>query len=252
MIPAMKTFAFALGCLVFVPTVWAGSRSSASYSIAADAIDSGGGNSSSAGYHQTNSAGLIGGTASGAQGALLRSGYVAQLDVPLQVLSAVSRKIHGNAGAFDINLPLNGAVGIECRSLGTGGSHQVVITFGTSISVDGLSVVSSDGQAGGIAAVNGNIVTVNLTAVANAQTLQITLLGASNGSTTADIALRMGVLAGDTNGSGGVTASDIGQTKSQSGQTAHATNFRTDVNASGSVTASDIGLVKSRSGSSLP
>ena len=82
--------------------------------------------------------------------------------------------------------------------------------------------------------------------------MQITLVGASNGSTTADIAVPMGVLAGDTNGSGGVTSSDIGQTKSQSGQAATVTNFRTDVNVSGSITASDIGLVKSRSGTALP
>ncbi len=62
----------------------------------------------------------------------------------------------------------------------------------------------------------------------------------------------MGILLGDTNGSGTVSASDIGQTKSQSGQTVTAGNFRTDVNASGSINASDIGPVKSKSGSSLP
>ena len=62
----------------------------------------------------------------------------------------------------------------------------------------------------------------------------------------------MAILVGDTNGNGSVTASDIGQTKAQSGQPTTAANFRTDVNANGSITASDIGLVKSMSGTALP
>ena len=172
--------------------------------------------------------------------------------IPLEVLSVVSRKTHGSAGTFDINLPLTQLPGIECRTGGPGGNHQVVVTFASPITVNGISVVSRDGQAGGVATVSGSVATVDLTAVANAQTLQVTLLEASNGSTTADIVIPLGVLAGDTNGSGSVTASDIGQTKSQSGQAASGANFRTDVNASGVVTASDIALVKSNSGASLP
>ena len=71
--------------------------------------------------------------------------------------------------------------------------------------------------------------------------------------TVNDVAVRVGFLTGDTNGSGGVNATDIGQTKAQSGQAVTAANFRQDVNVSGgSISASDIGLVKSRSGNSLP
>jgi len=62
----------------------------------------------------------------------------------------------------------------------------------------------------------------------------------------------MNVLSGDTNGNRQVNASDIGQTKSQSGTPVTASNFRQDVAVSGTITASDVGLVKSRAGNSLP
>ena len=53
-------------------------------------------------------------------------------------------------------------------------------------------------------------------------------------------------------GNGMVNASDVGQTKAQSGQLVNGTNFRTDVNASGFINATDISLVKSQAGRSLP
>ena len=43
------------------------------------------------------------------------------IDVPPPPVSVVSRKVHGGAGIFDINLPLTGAPGIECRSGGGDG-----------------------------------------------------------------------------------------------------------------------------------
>ena len=53
---------------------------------------------------------------------------------PLAPSSAVSRKVHGAAGTFDVNLPLvpiGGAVGIEDRTGAVAGAHQEVITFAT-------------------------------------------------------------------------------------------------------------------------
>ena len=82
--------------------------------------------------------------------------------------------------------------------------------------------------------------------------MNLTLTGVNDGTSTRDVSVPMSVLLGDTNGNGSVSASDIGQTKAQSGQAATATNFRTDVNVSGSITAADIGLVKSSAGTGLP
>ncbi len=237
-------------------TPYAGPRTSANYTIPAEAIDRGGRATNSTSYHGSGSAGLIAGKASSAGSVVtINAGYVAQIassNIPVQVVSAVSRKVHGASQTFDIPLPLSGPPGIECRTVGAGGSHQVIVTFTTPVTVAGVSVMSADGMAAGSSTVNGATATINLTAVANAQTLGITLTNVSNGSTAGNIFIPMGVLAGDTTGNGFVTASDIGQVKAQSGQAATSANFRTDANASGAISSSDIGLVKSRTGTQLP
>ena len=115
----------------------------------------------------------------------------------------------------------------------------------------GMGCIGSGGSCdtSGSVSVSGNVVTIPLTNITNAQTISVTL-NSVNGTT--NVVIPMGVLIGDTNANGSVSASDVGQAKAQSGQTTTATNFRTDVNASGSVSAADIGLVKSKSGTSLP
>jgi uncharacterized protein YdgA (DUF945 family) len=62
----------------------------------------------------------------------------------------------------------------------------------------------------------------------------------------------MNVLLGDTNSNKSVTASDLAQTKSQSGLQVSASNFREDVSVSGAINVSDIAAVKSASGTSVP
>jgi hypothetical protein len=59
-------------------------------------------------------------------------------------------------------------------------------------------------------------------------------------------------LVGDTNANRAVNASDVSQTKGQSGQPVTASNFRNDVNANGSINAGDINIVKANSGHSIP
>src|SRR5205823_2430178 len=51
---------------------------------------------------------------------------------------AVSRKTHGSAGTFDIDLPLTSSGGIECRTTGrTTDDYTVIVTFPSAITVDG-------------------------------------------------------------------------------------------------------------------
>ena len=171
---------------------------------------------------------------------------------PLLVRSAVSRKTHGAAGVFDVNLPLTGAPGVECRS-GSGvgsGDHQIVVAFAAPVTVP--SLIANGVFSGGNFSVAANVVTVNLTGVGNAQTLTLVFDGVTDGVNTGTVSVPIAFLVGDVNASRSVSASDVGQTKAQSGQAVTGANFRTDVNASGSINGSDVGLVKSRSGTSVP
>jgi hypothetical protein len=171
---------------------------------------------------------------------------------PLMVRTAVSRKTHGSAGVFDVNLPLTGAPGVECRN-GSGvgsGDHQIVVAFAAPVTVPSLT--ASGVFTGGGFAVDANVVTITLNGVANAQTLTLRFDGVTDGVNTGTVSIPIGFLAGDTNASRSVNSTDIGQVKTQSGQAVTGANFRTDVVAGGAVNATDIGVVKTRSGTSLP
>src|SRR5213076_2394850 len=66
---------------------------------------------------------------------------------PLQLMSAVSRKTHGVTGDFNIDLPLTGGPGVECRS--SGGNHTFVVTFSNPVVSGNASVTSGSGNVTG-------------------------------------------------------------------------------------------------------
>jgi hypothetical protein len=165
-------------------------------------------------------------------------------------VSAVSRKTHPGAGIFDVNLPLVGAPGIECRTGGPSGNHQVVVTFVAPVTVTSASVTSGTGSVSS-ATISGNQVFVNLMNVANAQTITITLFGVNDGSHNGNVSIPMGVLLGDTSANGAVNSTDVSQTKGQSGIVVTTSNFREDVTVNGSINSSDVSSVKLQSGTAL-
>jgi hypothetical protein len=195
------------------------------------------------------------------------SGYLASAELYinfLQLTSIVSRMTHGSAGTFDVNLPLTGTRGVECRSSASlgAGNYAVVFTFLNNLtSVASASVSSGTGSAsntvlGPNASLNltANQYQVNLTGATAQQYIAITLhtVQDSAGSSGDVVSPQMGVLIGDTTASGTVNSSDIAQTQSQSGQPVTANNFREDVTVNGEINSSDIGLVQSKSGTALP
>jgi hypothetical protein len=166
----------------------------------------------------------------------------------LTALSAVSRKFHGLAGHFDIDLPIIGTPGVECRSGGASGDHQIVVNFSMPVTFAGAT--SSAGTVSSAIA-GGNSITLQLTNVPDAQTIAINLTGVSDGARTADITIPMSLLVGDTTGNRTVNASDVSEAKANSGHTTNQANFRTDVTPNGVINSSDIGLIKSKSGNML-
>jgi hypothetical protein len=171
---------------------------------------------------------------------------------PLQLTGAVSRKAHGGAGDFSIELPLSGEPGVECRS--GGGAYRLVFTFTSNVVSGNASVTSGTGSVSGSPILSGKTMTVDLTGVGDVQKLTTTLSGVTDsiGQVLPNTPVSVNMLIGDINGSKVVNASDIGTAKSQSGVPVGAANFRSDVAASGSINATDISLVKSRSGQNVP
>ena len=168
----------------------------------------------------------------------------------------VSRKTHGSAGVFDINLPSTGNPGVECRSGGGNNAHTIVFTFATNLGFAGSASVMQGTANVARASVGPNLnqVSVDLTDVPNAQHLIVQLSGAQDSAHVplSSVSARMDVLLGDTSGNGLVNSTDVSQTKLQSGMPVSSSNFRTDVNASGAINASDVSTVKLQSGTALP
>ncbi len=171
---------------------------------------------------------------------------------PLTFASAVSRKNHGTAGTFDIPLPLSGAPGIENRSGGAGNEHTLVFTFSNNV-VSGSANVTSGAGTASAPVFSGNTMTVNLSGVTDEQLLAVTLSNVTdqNAQTMPDTAVSVKMLIGDSNGSSGVSAADVGQTKSRAGAALDESTFRSDINANGSINVGDVAQVKATVGHSL-
>jgi hypothetical protein len=171
--------------------------------------------------------------------------------------SVVSRMTQGNAGTFDVDLPVAGNLGIECRSGGANGDYTIIFTFSNTLtSVGGASVTSETGsvRSSNIDSTDTHNYIVNLTGVTNAQVITVGLTNVTDsaGNFSSAVSASVGVLISDTNGDGFVNSADISQTKSQSGHAVTSTNFREDVNTDGFTNSADISLVKSKSGTALP
>lgn len=171
------------------------------------------------------------------------------------LVGAASRKTHG-AATFDVNLPLTGTPGVECRSGGPSGNYTVVFKFAVPVSTVASATVAGTGTISSEA----NDTTdprqhlVNLTGVTNPQNITVTLNNVTDvaGNVSTSVSVPMSVLVGDTNADRFVDAVDVSQTKSQSGNAVISANFREDVNVDGFIDAVDVSLVKSKSGTALP
>jgi hypothetical protein len=167
---------------------------------------------------------------------------------PPVLVSAASRKVHSTAGTFDIDLPLTGNPGIECRTGGANGDHTVVFTFQNPVTSCGTASTGTVHPG-----TDAHQCVVDLTGLPNAQYTTINLLNVQDQSNNiGPVSVTMGVLLGDTTANTAVNASDIAQAQSQSGQAVTSANFREDVTVNGAINSSDIATVQQQSGTALP
>jgi hypothetical protein len=183
---------------------------------------------------------------------------------PVQLGRVVSRKTHGSAGAFDIDLPFTPAPpglptpsGIECRSGGPTGDYTLVFTFANTLtSVGGASVASGTGSVAdsNIDISDAHNYIVNLTGVANAQVITVSLANISDsvGGFSSSVSTSMGVLLGDVNASSRVDAADVSLVRQQTLQPVTSSNFREDINVSGRIDAADVSIARQQTLTSLP
>ena len=177
-------------------------------------------------------------------------------------IAMASRKTHGGM-PFDVDLK-SPAAGIECRTNSSTGDHTVVLTFGLPVTVAGngtvkAQVTSGTGQvgSGGVAngnavTVNGDVVTIPLTNVANAQRLTISLFGVSDGTNTATVTVPMAVLLGDVDATTLVDGNDVSAVQGQRRQSATSATFRFDVDCTGLIDGNDVSLTQGQTRNGLP
>ena len=117
--------------------------------------------------------------------------------VPPTLNTAVSTKAHAGVD-HSVNLPLANPSGAECRTGGANGAHKLVFTFATPVTVNGTPKAQVTSGAGTVSnvTVDGAKVTVELTAVSNAQKITVTLFSVSDQANTGDVSVPMYVLAG--------------------------------------------------------
>ncbi len=171
--------------------------------------------------------------------------------VPAVLAGAVSRKWHGAAGPFDLPLSLAPATPtVESR---LGPAATLVLNFDKPIASAAAAVTAGAATLQGTT-IAGSSVVLTLAGVANGQyvTLALADVTAVDGTTGGAASLRVGFLAGDVNGSRGVSLSDLLAVNAALTQGASATNYLADVNLSGTVTLADKLIVSSRLAQALP
>jgi hypothetical protein len=178
----------------------------------------------------------------------------------VQLNSVVSRKTHGGAGTFDVDLPLIGrSGGIESRTGGPNGDYTLVFNFvnpltsvGSATVTRGIGTIASSSI--DVSDPTGSTYLVNLTGVNNAQAISVSLNNVtdSTGVSSSAISTQVGVLLGDVNASGRVDAADVSLVRQQTLQPITSSNFREDINVSGRIDAADVSIVRQETLTSLP
>src|SRR5438876_810049 len=172
---------------------------------------------------------------------------VAPTTSALNLISAASRLTHGTAGTFDVNMPLTGTSGVECRSATT---YNAVFTFDAPVTSGEVTVIGGTATVGTIT-FSGNSMTAQLTGVTSAEIVTLHTQNINgDGQPHGDVPF--GFLTADVNANRIVDRPDQQQIQANRGQPATASNFRDDINLSGIVDRPDLQSVQTNRGHSIP
>ena len=168
----------------------------------------------------------------------------------LTMVGAVSRKVHGAAGTFD--LPLSMVVTNPTTEPRQGSTATIVMTFDAAII--SASVAVTEGPAiAGAATFSGNDVIVPVTGVMNQQYVTISLTNVASATITGGSGLvRVGFLLGDVSQNRVVSVADLGLVNAQLAQLVTTANFLKDVNVSGTLSLADKGITNANLTKALP
>ena len=170
---------------------------------------------------------------------------------PPSLLSAVSRMTHGSAGTFDVQLPLQGRTGIECRSLDQG--LTLVLTFDQPVKGGSASVVEGTASVSGTPGFLDNKMTVHLASIPDAQALAVSVRARNSaGETSPARRVRLRILRGDVNATGTITAADVSICKTAVNKhlPVNGATFRSDIDHNGVLDGADLNLIKAQSSGS--
>jgi hypothetical protein len=171
---------------------------------------------------------------------------VAPTTSALNLVSAASRLTHGAAGTFDVNMPLTGTSGVECRSATT---YNAVFTFDAPVTSGEVTVISGTATVGAIT-FSGNSMTAQLTGVTSAEIVTLHTQNINgDGQPHGDVPF--GFLTADADASRLVAKPDQTLVQGQLNQPVTSANFREDLNADGRIKNSDLNLVKTNRGHSI-
>ncbi|HEX4668130.1 MAG TPA: sialidase family protein [Chthoniobacterales bacterium] len=165
----------------------------------------------------------------------------------LTLLSAASRLTHGTAGTFDVNMPLTGVSGVECRSATT---YNAVFTFDAPVTSGEVTVVGGTATVGAVT-FSGNSMTAQLTGVTTAEIVTLHTQNINgDGQSHGDVPF--GFLTGDADASRVVDKPDRTLVQGQLNQPVTGANFREDLNADGRIKNPDVTVIKNNRGHSIP
>ncbi|HOW71167.1 MAG TPA: dockerin type I repeat-containing protein [Phycisphaerae bacterium] len=177
----------------------------------------------------------------------------AVVDEPPAIVSAVSRKSHGNAGDFDIPVGLD-TTGTECRA---GGVSRLIVLFDKDIQITGNpllgSVVVTTEQGTAIAptglSAQESVLDIELPKTPSACELTVQFPGISSSEgVTCTAALLIPVLTGDVNQDTRVNVLDMAAIRIGLGQPVTAATFRADLNVDGRINVQDLAIARSMIG----